>query len=151
VRVLSRQWRSSGCVAIVSLVTIQGTHDYGRDIYTEADRNDDTLANLGPLRPLAGVWTSSDGADVHPVGPGSDTTGPVVDGSEQNTFVERYELQPIDPQTNGPQLFYGCGITPTSSSQVRSRRSTTKSGTGCGSPWLALFSLRSRYREARCC
>ena len=22
-------------------------------------------------------------------------------------FVERYELQPIDPQTNGPQLFYG--------------------------------------------
>jgi hypothetical protein len=22
-------------------------------------------------------------------------------------YVERYELQPIDPQTNGPQLFYG--------------------------------------------
>jgi hypothetical protein len=85
----------------------QATHDYGSDIYTEADAHDDTLANLGPLGPLAGLWTSADGADVHPVGPGSDVTGPVVDGSEHNVFVERYELQPIDPQTNGPQLFYG--------------------------------------------
>ena len=84
-----------------------GVHDYGPDIYTEADGDDDTLAHLGPLRPLAGIWTSADGADVHPVGAGSDTTGPVVDGNEQNVFVERYELQPIDPQTNGPQLFYG--------------------------------------------
>ena len=81
--------------------------DYGTDIYTEADGSDDTLANLGPLRPLAGVWTSAVGADVHPVGPGSDVTGPVIDGSEHNVFVERYELQPIDPQTNGPQLLYG--------------------------------------------
>jgi hypothetical protein len=82
-------------------------HDYGSDIFTEADSNDDTLANLGPLRPLAGIWTSVEGADVHPVGPGSDITGPVVNGDEHNTFVERYELHPIDPQTNGPQLFYG--------------------------------------------
>src|SRR5213076_2399917 len=59
------------------------------------------------LRPLAGIWTSVDGADVHPVGPGSDVTGPVVDGDEHNVFVERMELQPIDRQTNGPQLFYG--------------------------------------------
>jgi hypothetical protein len=85
----------------------RNAHDYGSDIYTEADGNDDTLANLGPLRPLAGIWTSTAGADVHPVGPGSDVTGPVVDGNEHNAFVERYELQPIDPQTNGPQLFYG--------------------------------------------
>jgi hypothetical protein len=82
-------------------------HDYGSDIYTEADGGDDTLANLGPLGPLAGIWTSAEGADVHPVGPGSDITGPVVDGDEHNVFVERYELHPIDPQTNGPQLFYG--------------------------------------------
>jgi hypothetical protein len=84
-----------------------GSHDYGTDIYTEADGDDDTLANLGPLRHLAGIWTSADGADVHPVGPGSDVTGPVVDGDEHNVYVERYELQPIDPQTNGPQLLYG--------------------------------------------
>ena len=82
-------------------------HDYGSDIYTEADGSDDTLANLGPLRALAGIWTSGDGADVHPVGAGSDITGPVVDDDEHNVFVERYELQPIDPQTNGPQLIYG--------------------------------------------
>jgi hypothetical protein len=85
----------------------QGIHDHGTDIYTEAARNHDTLANLGPLRRLAGTWTSAAGADVHPVGPASDVTGPVINNDEHNAFVERYELQPIDPQTNGPQLFYG--------------------------------------------
>jgi hypothetical protein len=84
-----------------------GAHDYGLDIYTEADKNDDTLVQLGPLRPLAGIWTSADGADVHPVGPGSDITGVVIDSDEHHAFVEHYELQPIDPQTNGPQLLYG--------------------------------------------
>jgi hypothetical protein len=83
------------------------TVDYSADIYTEADRDDDTLANLGPLRPLAGIWKGDTGTDVHPVGPGSDVTGPVIDHDEHNVFVEQYELQPIDPQTNGPQLFYG--------------------------------------------
>ena len=82
-------------------------HDYGPDIYSEAVRNDDTLANLGPLRRLAGIWSSAAGADIHPVGPGSDITGPVVNSDEHNVFVERYELHPIDPQTNGPQLLYG--------------------------------------------
>ncbi len=70
---------------------------YSSDIYTEPDGDPDTLANLGPLRPLAGTWQGTAGADDHPV----------VEGSEQNVYVERYELQPIDPQTNGPQLFYG--------------------------------------------
>ena len=81
--------------------------DYGSDIYTEADSDGDTLANLGPLRALAGVWTGGGGADVHPVGPGSDISGEVVEGDEHSPYVEHYELQPIDPQTNGPQLFYG--------------------------------------------
>ena len=84
-----------------------GVHDYGSDIYTEAEGDDDTLANLGPLRALAGAWTSVDGADVHPVGPGSDVSGPVIDDDEHNKYVEHYELHPIDPQTNGPQLLYG--------------------------------------------
>jgi hypothetical protein len=70
---------------------------YGDDIYTEPQASVDTLANLGPLRPMAGIWEGRDGVDEHPV----------LTGTEQNTFVERYELQPIDPQTNGPQLFYG--------------------------------------------
>jgi hypothetical protein len=70
--------------------------DYGNDIYTEPDGDPDTLANLGPLRAMAGVWEGT-GADEHPA----------VDGIERNTFVEHYELEPIDRQTNGPQLFYG--------------------------------------------
>jgi hypothetical protein len=70
---------------------------YGDDIYTEPDGDPDTLSNLGPLAPLAGVWEGSGGKDLHP-GAG---------GIERDAFVERYELQPVDRQTNGPQLFYG--------------------------------------------
>src|SRR5262245_5516939 len=70
--------------------------DYGTDIYTEADGSDDTLANLGPLRALAGVWEGT-GEDEHPA----------AWGVEKDAFFEHYELQPIDRQTNGPQLFYG--------------------------------------------
>ncbi len=32
---------------------------------------------------------------------------PKPEGPEKDAYYERYELQPIDPQTNGPQLFYG--------------------------------------------
>jgi hypothetical protein len=81
---------------------------YGSDIYTEPDADPDGLANLGPLRPLAGIWESVIGIDDHPVGPGSDAdAASIAAGTQRNVFVERYELQPIDPQTNGPQLFYG--------------------------------------------
>jgi hypothetical protein len=67
------------------------------DIYTEPDADTDTLRNLGPLTAMAGVWTSEGGDDVHPT----------AAGAEHQAFIERYELQPIDPQTNGPQLLYG--------------------------------------------
>jgi hypothetical protein len=46
---------------------------------------------------MAGIWEGTRGSDLHPV----------AGGAEQNTFVEHYELHPIDRQTNGPQLFYG--------------------------------------------
>jgi hypothetical protein len=69
---------------------------YGDDIYTEPESDSDTLANLGPLRAMAGVWEGT-GNDEHPAS----------FGIERNTFFERYELEPIDAQTNGPQLFYG--------------------------------------------
>jgi hypothetical protein len=88
-------------------VSADAVGPYGSDIFTEPDADPDTLANLGPLRGLAGIWESTAGSDDHPVGPGSDIDGPVVDGGLHNVFVEHYELQPIDPQTNGPQLFYG--------------------------------------------
>ncbi|MHB8264274.1 MAG: FABP family protein [Acidimicrobiales bacterium] len=70
---------------------------YPADIYTEPSPDTDTCRQLGPLQPMAGVWEGTKGADEHPF----------ANGDEQDTFVERYELQPIDPQTNGPQLFYG--------------------------------------------
>jgi hypothetical protein len=80
------------------VVETRGASDvYGDDIFTEPEGDRDTLANLGPLRPMAGVWEGIKGADEHPV----------VDGTGRDSFVEHYELQPIDFQTNGPQLFYG--------------------------------------------
>ena len=81
---------------------------YGDDIFTEPDLDPDGLANLGPLRPMAGVWESVRGSDDHPVGPGSDADdAEVLAGTKNDVFVEHYELQPIDPQTNGPQVLYG--------------------------------------------
>jgi len=72
--------------------------DFPDDIFTEpADVDPDTLANLGPLRRLAGTWESADGHDINPK----------ADGPEHRDYVERMEFQPIDPQANGPQLFYG--------------------------------------------
>ena len=62
-----------------------------------SDVSPDTLANLGPLRALAGVWQGTIGADDHP-----DRSG-----AKDDVYVEHYVAQPIDPQTNGPQLFYG--------------------------------------------
>ena len=68
-----------------------------RDIFTEPERDPNTLNNLGPLRPLAGIWEGSKSLDVNPK----------AEGPLRQPYVERIELQPIDPQPNGPQLFYG--------------------------------------------
>jgi len=68
------------------------------DIFTEpADVDPDTLANLGPLRRLAGSWEARTGVDLNPK----------AGGPERRVYIERIDLEPIDPQTNGPQLFYG--------------------------------------------
>lgn len=68
------------------------------DIYTETENVDvDTLKNLGPLRPMAGVWEGEKSMDVNPK----------VEGPLRQPYVEHIELHPIDPQSNGPQLFYG--------------------------------------------
>lgn len=68
------------------------------DIFTEsADVSSDTLANLGPLRGLAGVWQADKGIDVNPK----------AGGPERRVFREHVRMDPIDAQTNGPQLLYG--------------------------------------------
>jgi hypothetical protein len=73
-------------------------NSFYEDIFTEPEDVDpDTLANLGPLRRLAGVWEGRKGIDLNPK----------AEGPERREYLERIELQPIDPQTNGPQLFYG--------------------------------------------
>lgn len=72
--------------------------DFPDDIFTEPDGVDpDTLANLGPLGKLAGSWEGLGGVDLNPK----------ADGPERRQYSERIEFKPIDPQANGPQLFYG--------------------------------------------
>ncbi len=72
--------------------------EFPQDIYTEPHPVDvDTLKNLGPLGPMAGVWQGTRGHDVKPK----------AEGPKKQAYVERIELHPIDPQTNGPQLLYG--------------------------------------------
>ena len=39
---------------------------YPDDIYTEAETDPNTLANLGPLARLAGVWEGKRGVDINP-------------------------------------------------------------------------------------
>ena len=70
---------------------------FPEDIYTEGEADVDTLTHLGPLAPMAGIWTGKRGLDV----------SPKPEGPEKQAYIERYELQPIDAQANGPQLFYG--------------------------------------------
>ncbi len=71
---------------------------FPEDIYTEPSYLDvDTLKNLGPLRGMAGIWEGNRGLDVKPK----------AEGPKKQAYVEHIELQPIDPQTNGPQLLYG--------------------------------------------
>ena len=72
--------------------------EFSNDIYTEPEGYDrNTLNNLGPLARMAGIWTGQRGLDIKPK----------ADGPRKQAYVERIELQPIDPVTNGPQLFYG--------------------------------------------
>ena len=72
--------------------------EFPEDVFTEPEDVDpDTLANLGPLRRLAGIWQGMKGVDVNPK----------AAGPERRQFLERIEMQPIDPQANGPQLLYG--------------------------------------------
>lgn len=71
---------------------------HSENIFSEpANIDPHTLRNLGPLSQMAGIFEGSRGTDRHPE----------ADGPMEEPYVERYELQPLDPQTNGPQLLYG--------------------------------------------
>ncbi len=73
-------------------------NSFPSDIYTEPQGYSiNTLENLGPLTHLAGIWEGQRGLDIKPK----------AEGPKKQVYTERIEMQPIDPQTNGPQLFYG--------------------------------------------
>jgi len=85
---------------VLSRAFLQGASmaEFPDDIFTEPEDVDpQTLANLGPLRRLAGTWEGTRGVDINPK----------ADGPEERIFRERIVMQPIDPQANGPQLLYG--------------------------------------------
>lgn len=68
------------------------------DIFTEPEDVDpETLANLGPIARFAGIWEGTRGVDINPK----------AEGPERREYRERIVMEPIDPQANGPQLFYG--------------------------------------------
>jgi hypothetical protein len=93
------------------------------DVFTETESSPDTLANLGPLRRLAGEWQSDQGVDI----------APKAAGPERRVFREHIRLDPIDAQNNGPQLSMGCATTSISTRPRRPSPSTTRSVIGCGS------------------
>ena len=54
------------------------------DVFTEPNNVDpDTLANLGPLRPLAGRWSARKGVDLNPK----------ADGAERRVFMGTIDFQ----------------------------------------------------------
>ena len=67
------------------------------DIFSEGESSPDTLANLGPLRTLAGAGVGNAGQDVHPQ----------ASGPESDRYSETLRFDAVDAQANGPQVLYG--------------------------------------------
>jgi hypothetical protein len=114
---------------------------YTTDIYIEpTEMVVHTLDNLGPLTRMAGIWKGSRSLDV-PTKP--------VEAPERQEYIEHTELQPIDPQTNGPQLLYGLRyhthiVTPGESKPI-----TIRWDIGCGNPRPEIYSRRSQSHVDR--
>ena len=94
------------------------------DIFTEPTVAPNDLAHLGPLRGIAGVWQADKGVDINPK----------AGGPEHRVFREHIRMDPIDPQTNGPQLFYGLRYHIISTRLRRRSRFTSRAAIGAGSP-----------------
>jgi len=94
---------------------------YGPDIYTEPPGDPTPWPTSVPWDRWQGV-----GGDE------GCRRAPVAEGTERDAFVEHYELEPIDRQTNGPQLFYGMRyhthITKPGETETFHDRSATGSG-----------------------
>ena len=77
---------------------------YPADIYTEPEPDTDTLANLGPLTGMAGIWTSADGMDVNPK----------ADGPEHHPTSSATSSSRSTRRPTGRSSSTACAITPTS-------------------------------------
>ena len=98
------------------------------DIFTEPPTvaaND--LANLGPLRRLAGVWQADKGVDINPK----------AQGPERRIFREHIRMDPIDLRPTALNSSTACVITPTSTHLTRTLPFTIRSAIGYGSLQLA--------------
>ena len=79
-------------------------------LFAEPDPDPDTLANLGPLRALAGVWEGKKGTDVKPteVAP---RVFAVLCAAEQGTVSTRTVTSPkgeqITFELNGSKIYPG--------------------------------------------
>jgi hypothetical protein len=72
--------------------------EFPEDIFSEPANVDvNTLANLGPLTALAGIWEGVRGFDVNPK----------AEGPRKQAYVERIELEPDRSADERPSLFYG--------------------------------------------
>lgn len=96
---------------------------YPEDIYTEpSDTDVDTLANLGPLRPMAGIWRGKRGLDVNPKEDGPKKQAQLI---ELPSNCSRSIRRPM-----ALSCFTGCVTTRISPSPVKSRPTMIRSDTG---------------------
>ena len=98
--------------------------DFPKDIYTEPEPDPDTLANLGPLTGMAGLWTGTSGLDVNPKPDGPETQ---VWYSSSTRNCSRSMRRPT-----GRNYSTDCAITRGSSSLTKSKPFTTRSVIGFG-------------------
>ena len=92
---------------------------YPDDIYTEAETDPNTLANLGPLAKLAGVWEGKRGVDINPKAEGpekiliSNVTKPIqpmrkpmVRNSIMDYVITLHIVEPGEVETFHDQVGY---------------------------------------------
>ena len=99
---------------------------YSKDIYTENPADPDTLANLGPLAPLAGTWYGDQGVDTHPV----------AEGTESEPFVETLTFERKTAVRSSSTV---CAITLPSRSRANLPHFMIRWATFCMNPLPARF------------
>ena len=102
---------------------------YPDDIYTEAETDPNTLANLGPLAKLAGGWEGKRGVDINPK----------AEGPEKiliSSVTKPIQLM-VKPMVRNSIMDYV--ITPILYNQTKWRRSTIKWVIGYGNLKQAIF------------